>query len=269
MRILNIMIILIFGLFSVQGWAPPIKGGATGGAEAAADISKCDLNPSKQTKIKLKGKDGKEHFICTGQAICGGKGVPVSCKVSEREQCPVAKVCLRPDFGVYKEYWTANCKVAQFKLPDGFYFVNKEIQNCKVLKGVESYPGSGIPDKNIYKILGTFYYMEWTDPLKLPDPNEPGLTKYFVITLREGERSLNQYSFEMMVDGVPEGSFEYTKIWLNDREGLIITSDPNKQVIIQLRLGKVIRTSEDRFNKKYEIRPNDRPDFNLDIFVKK
>ncbi len=94
MRIQYLIIILVLGIFAQQGWAPPIKGGATGGAEAAPDISKCDLNPSQQTKVKVKGKDGKEYFICTGQAVCGGQAVPVSCKVSEREPCPVATKCI-------------------------------------------------------------------------------------------------------------------------------------------------------------------------------
>ena len=74
-------LILFYGLFAQQGWAPPPgKGGAAAAPEP--DISKCDLNPSKQTKVKVKGKDGREYFICTGSAICGGKAVPVSCKVS-------------------------------------------------------------------------------------------------------------------------------------------------------------------------------------------
>ncbi|RLA68020.1 MAG: hypothetical protein DRQ88_00010 [Epsilonproteobacteria bacterium] len=78
-------------LFATQGWAPPPgKGGATGGP----DISKCDLKPKDQTKLKLKDKSGKIHYICTGVAICGGKATPVSCKVSERESCPTAKVCI-------------------------------------------------------------------------------------------------------------------------------------------------------------------------------
>lgn len=94
MKTIYLAITLICGVFSTQSWAPPIKGGATGGATGAPDISQCDLNPSKQTKIKVKDKSGKEHFICTGQATCGGKTVPISCKVSEREPCPVAKQCI-------------------------------------------------------------------------------------------------------------------------------------------------------------------------------
>jgi hypothetical protein len=94
MKKLYLILFLGIGIFSQQGWAPPIKGGATGGAEAAPDISKCDLNPSKQTKVTLTTKSGKVHRICTGVAICAGKSVPVSCKVSERELCPIAKQCL-------------------------------------------------------------------------------------------------------------------------------------------------------------------------------
>ena len=91
-------IILVFAMFSQQSWAPPIKGGgATGGAEGTSDISKCDLNPSQQTKVQVKGQDGKNYFICTGSAICGGMAVPVSCKVSEKEPCPTAIKCIQFD----------------------------------------------------------------------------------------------------------------------------------------------------------------------------
>ncbi|RLA61795.1 MAG: hypothetical protein DRQ88_00080 [Epsilonproteobacteria bacterium] len=78
-------------LFATQGWAPPPgKGGATGGQ----DLSKCDLKPKEQTKVTLKDKSGKVHHICTGLAVCGGKSVTVSCKVSEKEECPIAKKCV-------------------------------------------------------------------------------------------------------------------------------------------------------------------------------
>ncbi|RLA61800.1 MAG: hypothetical protein DRQ88_00055 [Epsilonproteobacteria bacterium] len=78
-------------LFATQGWAPPPgKGGATGGQ----DVSKCDLKPKEQTKITLKDKAGKVHYICTGIAVCGGQSVPVSCRVSEREACPMASKCI-------------------------------------------------------------------------------------------------------------------------------------------------------------------------------
>ncbi len=98
MRILNILAILIFGLFAVQGWAPPPgQGSTTGGASVTPDISKCDLKPANQTKVKAKGKDGKDYFICTGQAVCAGKAVPVTCKVSEREPCPTATKCVSFD----------------------------------------------------------------------------------------------------------------------------------------------------------------------------
>ncbi len=96
MRIHYLVIFLIYGIFLGEGQAmSPRQGGATGGAAAATDISKCDLNPSQQTKVKVKGKDGKDHFVCTGQAVCGGKSIPVSCKVSERELCPIATKCIR------------------------------------------------------------------------------------------------------------------------------------------------------------------------------
>jgi hypothetical protein len=74
MRIQFLIIFLIYTMFTQKSWAPPPgQGGATGVAETPSDISKCDLNQSKQTKVKVKDKDGKEHFICTGQAVCGGK----------------------------------------------------------------------------------------------------------------------------------------------------------------------------------------------------
>lgn len=95
MKIQHLIILLAFSLFSQQSWAPPIKGGATGGAEAAPDISKCDLNPSQQTKMKIKGRDGKVHIICTGQIICEGKSAPISCKISKEEPCPKANECKR------------------------------------------------------------------------------------------------------------------------------------------------------------------------------
>lgn len=88
MKASYLALFFLLGIFSQNGWAPPPgKGGAP-------DISKCDINPSKQTKVKLKDKSGNEHFICTGQAFCGGKATPVSCKISEREPCPTAVKCL-------------------------------------------------------------------------------------------------------------------------------------------------------------------------------
>lgn len=98
MKKFYLSLILVFGMFAQQGWAPPPgKGGATGGAEAAPDISRCDLNPSQQTKVHVRGQDGKDYFICTGSAICGGAVVPVSCKVSEKEPCPTANQCIQFD----------------------------------------------------------------------------------------------------------------------------------------------------------------------------
>ncbi|RLA61986.1 MAG: hypothetical protein DRQ88_00765 [Epsilonproteobacteria bacterium] len=78
-------------LFATQGWAPPPgKGGATEGP----DLSNCDLKPKKQTKIAIKDKKGKTHHICTGMAVCDGNSWPVSCRVSEKEPCPIAKKCI-------------------------------------------------------------------------------------------------------------------------------------------------------------------------------
>ncbi len=88
MKKLYLILLLGIGMFSQQSWAPPIKGEATGGGAAAPDISKCDLNPSKQTKLKVKGEDGKIHFVCTGPITCEGKAAPIYCKVSEKEACP-------------------------------------------------------------------------------------------------------------------------------------------------------------------------------------
>lgn len=96
MKIQHLIILLIMGIFIGEAQAmKPSKGGATGGAAAGHDINSCDLKPQSQTKIKIKDKTGKFHYICTGQAICGGQAVPVSCKVNERELCPVAKKCVK------------------------------------------------------------------------------------------------------------------------------------------------------------------------------
>jgi len=92
MKVQYLIIFLIFGLFSQLSWAPPIKGGA-----AVSDISKCELDTSKQTKVIFTDKSGKELHICTGLAACAGKIVPVSCKVSERELCPISKQCITFD----------------------------------------------------------------------------------------------------------------------------------------------------------------------------
>jgi hypothetical protein len=43
MKKIYLAFILVCGLFAQQGWAPPTKGGATGGAEVAPDIKTCDL----------------------------------------------------------------------------------------------------------------------------------------------------------------------------------------------------------------------------------
>lgn len=104
MRIQYLIIILIFGIFCQQGWAPPP---GKGGAAAAPDISKCDLNPSKQTKLKVKGEDGKVHFVCTGPIICEGKAIELSCRVNEGDSCP----------GVSK------CVIFSKQTPDSFGFV--------------------------------------------------------------------------------------------------------------------------------------------------
>jgi hypothetical protein len=45
MKIQYLIIFLICGMFAGKSWAPPPgQGGATGGAAATPDISKCDLN---------------------------------------------------------------------------------------------------------------------------------------------------------------------------------------------------------------------------------
>jgi Pre-toxin TG len=108
MKMQYLIIFLIIGIFVGEGQAmSPRQGGATGGAAATQDISKCDLNPSQQTKVKVKGKDGKEHFICTGQAVCGRYTTPVSCKVSEKDLCPIAKQCISfdPTFNPNEKYF--------------------------------------------------------------------------------------------------------------------------------------------------------------------
>ncbi|RLA61983.1 MAG: hypothetical protein DRQ88_00750 [Epsilonproteobacteria bacterium] len=80
-------------LFATQGWAPPPgKGGATG-----FDASKCDLKQKEQSKVTFTDENGKKAHVCTGLAVCAGKTVPVSCKVSERDPCPIAKKCI--EFG--------------------------------------------------------------------------------------------------------------------------------------------------------------------------
>lgn len=67
-----------------------------GGARALGiDLSKCEIDPRKQRKLRVKGRDGKEHHVCAGEAVCAGKTVPVSCEISEREPCPIAKECIK------------------------------------------------------------------------------------------------------------------------------------------------------------------------------
>ncbi|RLA62574.1 MAG: hypothetical protein DRQ88_08065 [Epsilonproteobacteria bacterium] len=95
MKKLNFTFLLILGLglYSTQGWAPPPgKGGASASPEFNSKT--CEINSTEQTKVELLDKSGKKQFICTGMSICGGIAVPVSCKVSEREPCPVATKCL-------------------------------------------------------------------------------------------------------------------------------------------------------------------------------
>ncbi|RLA61797.1 MAG: hypothetical protein DRQ88_00070 [Epsilonproteobacteria bacterium] len=87
-------------LFATQGWAPPPgKGGATGGQ----NLSKCDLKPKDQEKFDFTDKKGKTHFLCTGEASCAGKTIPISCKVTEKEECPMAKKCVVFPIGVTDE----------------------------------------------------------------------------------------------------------------------------------------------------------------------
>lgn len=117
--------ILIFALFSPQTWAPPTSKpqgkkekeevsrelakpeedesalGAVGGARALGiDLSKCEIDPRKQRKLRVKGRDGKEHHVCKGAAVCAGKTVPVTCKISAAEaSCPQrTKECIRFEF---------------------------------------------------------------------------------------------------------------------------------------------------------------------------
>lgn len=138
MKKIYLCFLLVFGMFAQQGWAPPPgQGGATGGAAAAPDISKCDLNPSKQTKVKAKGRDGKEYFICTGQAICGGKAVPVSCKVSERESCPTAIKCISLNKTPGKVTLTKDadyCRI-KFILLNGTTLTNENENKCNITIG--------------------------------------------------------------------------------------------------------------------------------------
>lgn len=88
---MKIFLFLILILAVTKAWAPPPEKNER--AETS-DISKCSLNPQVQTKVTLIGKDGKRQSICTGQAACGGKTIPVSCRVTDREPCPVAKKCI-------------------------------------------------------------------------------------------------------------------------------------------------------------------------------
>lgn len=112
MKKIYLTLILGFGMFAQQGWSPPP---GQGGAAAAPDIKSCDLKPQEQTKITLTDKSGKKHFICTGMAACGESLVPVSCKISEREPCPVATKCLEFDPSVLGK--------SVFKRCDGIFHI--------------------------------------------------------------------------------------------------------------------------------------------------
>lgn len=99
MKLQYLIVFLILSLFTGECLAmSPRKGGAPGRADAGREISSCNIKPPEQTRIGLKDKKGQMHFICTGQAICGGEVAPVSCRVSEREPCPIAKKCI--EFGI-------------------------------------------------------------------------------------------------------------------------------------------------------------------------
>ncbi len=99
MKLQYLIVFLILSLFTGECLAmSPRKGGAPGRAEAGPIISSCDIRPPEQTRIGLKDKKGQMHYICTGQAICGRGAVPVSCRVSDREPCPIAKKCI--EFGI-------------------------------------------------------------------------------------------------------------------------------------------------------------------------
>ncbi|RLA62583.1 MAG: hypothetical protein DRQ88_08110 [Epsilonproteobacteria bacterium] len=63
-------------------------------------LDSCEKNLRDVTKVEVKGEDGKFYSICTGQVACGGSLFPVSCKVSKKEACPTAKICMEfvPEF---------------------------------------------------------------------------------------------------------------------------------------------------------------------------
>ncbi len=279
MKIQYLITFLILGMFAQQGWAPPPgKGGATGGAEAAPDISKCDLNPTQQTKVMAKGKDGKDHFICIGKAICGGKSVSVKCKASEKELCPMAKACAPLDPGVLKEYWAANCKVIQFRTKDGYHFSKKEIEGCKLLKGYTTYPETTLTNIPIYVIDGSFLYYKvgenepYIDPTNPRDPNRINHRRNFTIELRR-ERQSNNYNLDLSVGDMLEGGTAlYVPIIVNEGNGLkieTIPADRAKELTIQLSLGQKIRHREEKFNL-YEIQPRASGDpLNIDVFIQK
>ncbi|RLA68022.1 MAG: hypothetical protein DRQ88_00020 [Epsilonproteobacteria bacterium] len=146
-------------LFATQGWAPPPgKGGAAG-----FDASKCDLKPKEQTKVALKDKSGKLIFVCIGSAVCGGKTVPVSCKVSEREACPMAKKCVVSDATGINEYYGILCSdLNRPNAPQKKMFDNIkpemlkpqviEIQENKLKEFLKTFKGEKILRDNVIEI---------------------------------------------------------------------------------------------------------------------
>ncbi|RLA63923.1 MAG: hypothetical protein DRQ88_01415 [Epsilonproteobacteria bacterium] len=112
-------------LFATEGWAPPPgKGGATAGPEF--NTKTCDLKPKEQTKIELKDRSGKSIHICTGLSVCGNNLVPVSCKVSEKEPCPIAKKCIEFTRDIILKECTGKLNIRV----DGHDF-ELEVDNCR------------------------------------------------------------------------------------------------------------------------------------------
>ncbi|RLA61572.1 MAG: hypothetical protein DRQ88_00855 [Epsilonproteobacteria bacterium] len=247
-------------LFATQGWAPPPeKGGAA--AFPTFHSKKCDLRPQEQTKIALQDKKGKTHYVCTGMSVCAGKAVPVSCKISEREACPIAKKCFPPEKEILITYY-GNCNIVQFKTKNNLYFIRKSF-TCQVQKGFIVFSGSR-PRK-------IFIISSWVNLRKLTEREDSVKTLPFMITLTENQ--VQKHEFDIQISNVPTRGIGETVNYITENSGDpgidIEVTETEQEIKIKAKVNKTIRTRKDE-HRGFEILKRSSSDpLNIDLVVKK
>ncbi|RLA62579.1 MAG: hypothetical protein DRQ88_08090 [Epsilonproteobacteria bacterium] len=144
-----LIFLLGIGFFTQQVWGQGSPRGVSG-----FDVSQCSVNTRQQTKVSRKNPDGTTSWVCTGQAVCGGKTVPVSCKIaSQKTPCPTTKLC----FPIDDEY-TQNChrtdgvvKITDCDSSGGYYKVGR-VYDFKVIQWKK--------DRDIFPACGKWFKVE-------------------------------------------------------------------------------------------------------------